>query len=88
MYTQELDTFLKEAQQQAQTLIAVCIVGNTNKGKVLAAELCTMIANYRQAHKMAQEVESLEGLDLSALSVDLQADHPEIESDSDSFRGE
>lgn len=81
MYTKELDSFLYDAEDKARTLIAVCMVGNTERGKLLAAELCTMIADYRNAHKMEQERTNPERFDLSALYVDLHREHPEVEEE-------
>jgi hypothetical protein len=87
----ELDAFLYDVQWKAHNLIGVCMVGNTEKGKVLAAELCGMVADYRNAHKMEHERTHENAFDLSALSVDLDREHPELEEDEDAdnpFRGE
>ena len=75
--TQDFEELLDTIQGKAQKLMGICMYEKNNRGLELAGDICTIVATYRESHKMAQEVECLEGLDLSALSVDLQAEHPE-----------
>ena len=82
----ELETLLHEVQWKAHKLITVCSMAGTTRGRDMAGEICTQIANYRQAQKMGQESTAPNRYDLTALPAPVAID-TEDDTESPDFAG-
>ncbi len=87
---QTLEQFADYVRGQASLIMGKAAYRENMEIFHLAASLCTLSTNIYNQSEMAQELTSDKAYSLSALSVDLQAEHPERdpEDEDNPFRDE
>jgi hypothetical protein len=86
-----LEEFADYVRGQAHLLMTQAMILENKKALHIAGALCTLSANICNQGTMERERVGENAFDLSALSVDLDQEHPELEEDEDAdnpFRGE